>query len=164
MSTNNYKTSPSVFKHVTKDDVPMNDTFREFNKHIVERLGVTGEYWNTLTQYEELNGKVMKYVTRSVMTYNIHTEDYRLIFAPSKNGVVELFKIEVREQGKGIGNLLMNAILDVCDEHTFSMTLVPVGNFRNSFGHISTRSFLVDWYQSFGFRKSPFNAYFTYKP
>jgi GNAT superfamily N-acetyltransferase len=82
----------------------------------------------------------------------ITNDRFELLLIPVSENMVELFKINVFDRGKGTGTKLMNHILDVSDELGITVKLIPI----NFLGESKNNFRLRNWYESFGFKKKGF--------
>lgn len=121
---------------------------------IEKDYGVSNDY---------IRGRVLKRIYSRTTMVEFLTDDYRLVFIPHLNDQINLYKIEVREPNKGVGTSLMNTILDICDELDLVCVLHPT-QFTNCFGVHSDRTFLIEWYESFGFVKNTLTDMMIYTP
>ena len=77
----------------------------------------------------------------------IKNDRYLIGFIPVDESMIELFKIEVFDKGKGTGTHLINGILDVSDDVGIGVKVIPISFQKDSM----TLYKLRDWYRSFGF-------------
>jgi hypothetical protein len=92
---------------------------------------------------------------------------YEISFIPYSKDSVELWSINVKNRGNGIGSEIMSRILDVSDKTGIKVKLIPVDYDRDKNTPINYLQKLKKWYSvDFRFRKSAiiFDPYFTYSP
>jgi hypothetical protein len=145
---------------------PINDTFEVFIKNLSMLIGEPTSYRKMNLSHDEYRGQRRVPISIKYNTYAVKyiTEEYSVTFCPSDNGVIELYKIEIKNQKCGIGTNLLNLILDVCDNMNIKCALIPVGEFRNRYGMTTPTNVLIQWYGSFGFKKNVLTHYFIYTP
>ena len=144
---------------------PINSTFTKFIKEVSLKLGEPTCSQERALLHEKFIGKQRAPMRIIYLTHIVEfvTDDYTVKFCPSSNGVIELFKIEVRTQRKGLGTDLMNTILDVCDYTNIKCELIPI-DYINCYGKSTPIDILIQWYGSFGFKKSKLTEFFIYTP
>jgi hypothetical protein len=144
---------------------PINSTFTKFIKEVSLKLGEPTCSQERALLHEKYRGKQRAAMRIIYLTHVVEfvTDDYTVKFCPSSNGVIELFKIEVRTQRKGLGTDLMNTILDVCDYTNIKCELIPI-EYINCYEKSTPIDILTQWYGSFGFKKSKLTEFFFYTP
>ena len=88
------------------------------------------------------------------------TDEFNIVFAEKSTDTIELYMIEAKERGKGIGTELLNQVLDLADEFGINIQLVPT-----PYKNVNDKrycSFLREWYASFGFKSNIYNPRMTY--
>jgi hypothetical protein len=162
----NSRTGAFVPTKTLSHNRPINDTFNVFIKNLSMLIGEPTSRRITNLSHDEYRGKRRAPISIIYNTYAVQftTDEYSVTFCPSDNGVVELYKIEIKKPKCGIGTNLMNLILDVCDKMNIKCALIPVGEFRNRYGMTTPTNVLIQWYGSFGFKKNVLTQYFIYTP
>ena len=167
MKTNNQNTISGkvTFMNSPLQHRPVNSTFTKFIKEVSLKFGEPTCCQMRVLVHEKFRGKQrapvrIKYFTDIV---EFVTDDYTVKFCPSSDGVIELYKIEVKNQGKGLGTDLMNTILDVCDYTNIKCELIPI-EYINCYEKSTPIDILTHWYGSFGFKKSKLTEFFFYTP
>ena len=162
----NSRTGEVVPTKTLTQNRPINDTFIVFIKKLSLLIGEPTCREKTCLQHSERRGKRRAPVFINYITYAVEftTNEYSVTFCPSNEGCIELYKIEVKKPKCGVGNNLMNLILDVCDNMNIKCALIPVGEFRNRYGKTTPTNVLIQWYGSFGFKKNVLTNYFIYTP
>ena len=84
-------------------------------------------------------------------------DDFRLVFSPHGKDGVELYKIEVFNQGKGLGSQLLELFNTITKETGITVYLRPV-----SFGSTEIDQ-LRKWYSRNGFKRCCKNLYWSNK-
>jgi GNAT superfamily N-acetyltransferase len=161
----NTKTGKIALTKSLIENRPINETFVQFIEKLTQKFGEpTSKEFSKLVHNEYRGMRrvpiVVNYKTKCV---EFSTSEYRLVFCPASKGSIEIYKIEVKNQGRGIGGELMNTILDVCDSLGVNCQLIPVGDFVNQFSKTTPTDILLKWYASFGFKKSVLSNYFIYR-
>lgn len=87
----------------------------------------------------------------------IKCNDFRLVFSPHGKDGVELYKIEVFNQGQGWGTELLGLLNTITKETGITVYLRPV-----SFGSTSIEQ-LRKWYSNNGFKRCCKNLYWSNK-
>ena len=87
----------------------------------------------------------------------IKCNDFRLVFSPHGKDGVELYKIEVFNQGKGWGTNLLGLFNEITKETGITVYLRPV-----EFGSTSIEQ-LRKWYSNNGFKRCCKNLYWSNK-
>jgi hypothetical protein len=91
----------------------------------------------------------------------LKTQHFSIVFASSSINTVELYILQVKDKGKGIGTEAMNQVLDVADGLGINVCLIPSG--YQDRDDMAYHQFLRSWYASFGFVSSPLSPIMTYK-
>jgi hypothetical protein len=91
----------------------------------------------------------------------LKTQHFSIVFAGSSINTVELYILQVKDKGKGIGTMALNQVLDVADKLALNVCLIPAG-YQNR-DDMEYQKFLRCWYASFGFVSSPLSPIMTYK-
>lgn len=91
----------------------------------------------------------------------LKTEHFSIVFGSSSTDTVELYILQVKDKGKGIGTEAMNQVLDVADGLGINVCLIPAP-YQNK-DDMAYQQFLRSWYASFGFVSSPLSPIMTYK-
>jgi hypothetical protein len=127
----------------------------EFNNEIIDFTRMT------------LNGKKMKLQKFISPIFYYQSNEFELSFIPFSESSVELWKINVKNRGKGIGSEIMSRIMDVSDRTGIKIKLVPVDydcDETNQNGYLIR---LKSWYTiGLGFVKPriSFDPFYTYYP
>jgi GNAT superfamily N-acetyltransferase len=111
----------------------------------------TQTYWKGRTWTEWVN---------NVGGIGYETDEFNLVFAEKSTDTIELYMIEAKQRGKGIGTDLMNKVLDLADELGVNIQLVPTP-YKNV-DDSKYCSFLREWYASFGFKSNFYTPHMTY--
>lgn len=143
------------------------EVFEYFVNELSKDLNVTFEGFKTTFQRGKSNGKKYKVKTFTSEILKYKSFEYELSFIPYSDDSIELWIINVRNRGLGLGTELMNKVLDVSDRTGIKVKLVPIGydSDKNTPKEYDLR--LSNWYSiGFGFRKSKFSfdPYYTYYP
>jgi len=139
----------------------------EFVTEVSNELNV--EFENEIIDFTRmtLNGKKIKFHKFISPIYHYFSDEFELSFIPFSENSVELWKINVKNRGKGIGSEIMSKIMDVSDRTGINIKLVPVDydcdeNHQN--GYLIK---LKTWYTiGLGFVKPriSFDPFYTYYP
>ena len=105
--------------------------------------------WKTKGYYKDYSAHIRT---------TIHSDQIQLQFNTKRIDEIELWWMETKTKGQGMGTVLLNQVLDVADEMGIKITLCPIPQGDMS---IST---LRNWYSEFEFKGNKFNPYMTYKP
>lgn len=136
-----------------------------FVNEVESELNVKFTFNIAIFQREIQRGKKFKFENFISPIYRTKSNDYELSFIPYSTDSVELWKINVKERGKGIGSEIMSSILDVSDRMGINVKLVPVNYDEDENTPKDYLTRLRNWYsEGFEFKrpKSILDPYFTY--
>ena len=139
----------------------------EFVTEVSNELNV--EFTNEIIDFKRtlLQRKKIKFQNFiSPISYHLSNE-FELSFIPFSENSVELWKINIKERGKGVGSEIMSKIMDVSDRTGIKIKLVPVDydcDEKHPNGYLIK---LKTWYTiGLGFEKPKisFDPFYTYHP
>ena len=127
------------------------------------------EFKNEIIDFRRmlLQGKKIKFQDFISPIYHHSSYKFELSFIPFSENSVELWKINVKERGKGYGSEIMSKIMDVSDRTGIKIKLVPVDydcDEKHPNGYLIK---LKTWYTiGLGFEKPQisFDPFYTYHP
>jgi hypothetical protein len=127
------------------------------------------DFFNQVSTFERgvQRGKKYKVEKFKSTLYKSLSIGYEVSFIPHSNESVELWVINVKERGKGLGSEILSKVLDVSDRTGIKVKLVPVDYDRNDNTPKNYLDSLKNWYtEGFGFQrpKFSFDPYYTYYP
>lgn len=107
--------------------------FEKFYKKLGMELGMElggGRYVRDKNPHS-VGGRTMenlRYVYTPLSTVQLLHENFRLYFTEVNPNLIELHKIEVKEdhRGNGVGTRILNIVLDLIEEFELSLRLVPI--------------------------------------
>jgi GNAT superfamily N-acetyltransferase len=112
------------------------------------------DFTGTQCQMNAITEMYNKVVCRLGIARILEGEDFMIELTPNTDGV-EIFKIEVNQQGKGLGTNLMNIMMDISEELNIPLYLKPVP-YKNT-----TVEQLRKFYHNLGFRRCCKNEYWS---
>jgi GNAT superfamily N-acetyltransferase len=86
---------------------------------------------------------------------------FNIIFGEGTTDSIEVYMIETKKQGKGVGTRVMEQVLDLADDLGLDITLIPTA-YKNQ-NDPQYLSFLRQWYYDLGFDHSAFSPVMKYK-
>ena len=96
----------------------------------------------------------------NTVRHTIHSDRIQLEFCTKSKDTVELWWMETKPKGKGMGTQVLNTVLDAADELGIKVILCPIPQGEGAMSITKLRQ----WYASFGFKGNMFNPYMTYSP
>jgi|TARA_R110000823_G_C15811931_1_gene488335 hypothetical protein len=92
--------------------------------------------------------------------HTIHSDQIQVEFYTKSKDTVELWWMETKPKGKGMGTMVLNNILDAADELGINIILCPIPQGEGAMPITKLRK----WYSEFDFKANKFNPYMTYAP
>jgi len=120
--------------------------------------------------HEDVDGEFTKYM--------IFNDDFSLIIFEDEKRNIVLDQIRVYEKGQGLGTIIIDTLLNICDDYNWNCVTVPTAlqqeddeELQVKLGMVGTYQLLISrthrlrkFYNDFGFIGSPFSAKMIYKP
>lgn len=113
---------------------------------------------NTATYWK---GKEWYNTKQNSALIGLQHKTFSIIFGEGTTDSVEVYMIEAKKQGKGVGTRVMEQVLDLADDLGINVTLIPTP-YKNQDDQ-AYLSFLRQWYYDLGFDHSKFSPVMTYK-
>jgi hypothetical protein len=154
----NYKGSKlGTFTH--EKDTKNFDTFTNIVGHSIKDMSEEGDnlVMNVKSDYMTSFNFQNKAHFKLSNSREIKCNDFRLVFSPHGKDGVELYKIEVFNQGQGWGTTLLGLLNNITKETGITVYLRPV-----EFGSTSIEQ-LRKWYSRNGFKRCCKNLYWSNK-
>ena len=135
------------------------DTFTNFVGHSIIDMSEEGDNLEMKTKKDYITSFSFqdKVYFKQSDSREISCNDFRLVFSPHGKDGVELYKIEVFNQGQGWGTTLLGLLNKITKETGITVYLRPV-----SFGSTSIEQ-LRKWYSRNGFKRCCKNLYWSNK-
>lgn len=92
--------------------------------------------------------------------HTIHSDQIQVEFYTKSKDTVELWWMETKPKGKGMGTIILNTILDAADELGLKIILCPIPQGKDAMSVTKLRQ----WYSEFDFKGNMFSPYMTYTP
>ena len=148
----------------------------EFSTEDRVAQSLTHKVWDKLTMLPNLDHKVTfiehdfisvpfktKEYTKEYfkkIRHTIHSDQIQLEFYTKSKDTVELWWMETKPKGQGMGTMLLNNVLDAADELGIKIILCPIPQGEDKMSITKLR----EWYSEFDFKANKFNPYMTYTP
>ena len=113
---------------------------------------------NTATYWK---GKEWYNTKKNSALIGLQHKTFSIIFGEGTTDSIEVYMIETKKQGKGVGTRVMEQVLDLADELGLDVTLIPTA-YKNQ-NDMQYLSFLRQWYYDLGFDHSTFSPVMKYK-
>ncbi len=112
---------------------------------------------NTATYWK---GKEWYNTKKNSALIGLQHKTFSIIFGEGTTDSIEVYMIETKKQGKGVGTRVMEQVLDLADELGLDVTLIPTA-YKNQ-NDMQYLSFLRQWYYDLGFDHSTFSPVMKY--
>jgi len=113
---------------------------------------------NTATYWK---GKKWYNTKKNTALIGLQHKTFSIIFGEGTTDSIEVYMIETKKQGKGVGTRVMEQVLDLADDFGLDVTVIPTA-YKNQDDH-AYLSFLRQWYYDLGFDHSAISPVMKYK-